>query len=140
MKKMTRILALIAALILCLSLAACGEPAAPARSGKLNLDDYLSVSYKGTDGNGTATLHFDFAQMELDFAGVKDGIPSKEALEKMVSLYPFELSIRCELNNSKELRNGDMITATITFNSDLAKEANINIGSTTRFFIVEGLR
>ncbi len=134
MKKITKLLALAAIFVLCLSLTACGG------SAELNLSDYLSISYSGADGNGTAMLHFDASQMELDYAGVEDGFPTQKQLEKMLELAPFEFSIRWELDKSEHLKNGDKITATITYGKEVAKEANVNVGSTTKTFTVEGLQ
>ena len=134
MKKMTKFLVFaVALLVLCLSLTACGG------STKLNLSDYLSISYTGADGNASAVLQFDASQMELDYAGVEGSTPTEEELEKMLSLAPFELSISWDLDKSEGLSNGDQITATISYDSTLAEEAKVKIGSTTKTFTVEGL-
>ncbi len=133
MKKLSKLLTLIAAFIFCLTLTACGG------STKLNLADYLSLDVSGVDSNGRASLSFDAAQMELDFAGVKNGSPNQEELEKMLSLAQFELSVQYNLDKADGLSNGDKITATVTYNEDLAKEAKVSIGSTTKTFTVEGL-
>lgn len=132
MKNFKRIFAFVSVLILCLSLTACG-------SKKLNLSDYLSVKFYGENGNGTAHLSFDAAQMELDFAGVKDGYPTQKQFDKMLSLAPFEFSLNWELNKSENLKNGDKVKATITYSKGRAKEAKVKVGSVKKTFTVKGL-
>lgn len=133
MKKLTKLIALAALLVLCLSLTACG-------STKLDLSEYLDVTFSGMDGNGTARMSLDFAQMELDYAGVKDGYPTQKQLEKMVSLALFESSVKCEADKEANLKNGDKITVTITYGKERAKEAKVKVGSVKKTFTVEGLQ
>ena len=58
MKKYTKLLLTLIAVLICLTLTACGS------STKVELSPYLSVSYTGYNGNGTAHVDFDFADFE----------------------------------------------------------------------------
>ncbi len=106
---------------------------------KMDLSDYVSVSFVGVDGNGRGLLDFDSAQFELDYAGVDGGMPTSKEIEKMLQLAPFEFSISCELDEDEGLSNGDKLEVSVDYNADLAKEAGIKIGSTTKKVVVEGL-
>ena len=58
MKKTVKLLLILTVILMCLSLTACGK------STKAELAPYLSVSYTGYNGNGTAHVDFDFADFE----------------------------------------------------------------------------
>lgn len=66
-------------------------------SVSVNLTDYITINCTGTDGSGTATVDFDFTQLEKDLVGDDDDNISQEEFEKLDDIAFFESSIACEL-------------------------------------------
>ncbi len=109
-------------------------------SVSVNLTDYITINCTGTDGSGTATVDFDFTQLEKDLVGDDDDNISQEEFEKLDDIAFFESSIACELDKSEGLSNGDTVTVTVSYSSDIAKEQKINVtGDTAKEFEVSGL-
>ena len=77
MKKITKILLILTVMVLCLSLTACGGSVT-----KVELSQYLSVSYNGYNGNGTPRIDFDFADFEY---GIMSQWKDKDKLENWES-------------------------------------------------------
>ena len=59
MKKITKLFAVLALALMCLTLTACGGS-----TTKAELAPYLSVTYTGYNGNGEAHVDFDFSDFE----------------------------------------------------------------------------
>ena len=110
MKKLAKLVLILAALMLCLS--ACGSVTT------VDLSPYLSVSYSGFNGNGTARVDFGFASFEF---GIMSQWKQNERADKLPGLTAVETTIAYAADVSQNLKNGDVITA------DAYMGKNINV-------------
>ena len=99
MKKM--VLGIILSVMSIGLLSGCGS------STSVDLTDYVTVNYSGSDGQGIATIDYDLTQLELDLIGKEEGEVSTEDLEGFTEIVPFEMSVKWELDKSEGLSNGD---------------------------------
>ena len=145
MKKTARYLMTLMIALMCLILTACGNHGASggstaAKGGrgsmKVDLAPYLSVSYSGYNGNGTARVDFDFADMEYAVMSQWEG---KDQMEKLAQLTAVEMTISYRADVSEGLSNGDTVTVKISLDKDLAKEYGYSFTGLERQFTVEGL-
>ena len=130
MKKMRKFLLILIVIVMCLSLTACGS------TTKVELSQYLSVSYTGYNGNGTPRIDFDFADFEY---GIMSQWKDKDKMEKLVELTAVETTITYAADVSENLSNGDTITVKISLNEEKAKEYGYSFTGLEKKFTVEGL-
>lgn len=129
MKKISKLLTLLVLVLMCLTLTACGAT-------KVEMAPYLSVSYTGYNGNGTARVDFDFAGFEYGIMSEwKDG----DKLEKLGDLTAVEMTITFDPSTAENLSNGDTFTVKISVNEELAKEKGYAFTGMEKTFTVEGL-
>lgn len=132
---MKNLLAMMLAGIMSIALlTGCGS-----KSVKLDLMDYVEVSFTGYEGGGKAVLSMDSVQLEKDMVGDTDGNITSEELNKMLSMVDFEMSVKYTADPTEELSNGDKVTVTATYNEDLAKSYGLKITSVSKTYTVEGL-
>ena len=130
-KAFTRLAAMTACLLLCLSLTACG--------GKTEADlaNYLSVRYSGCNGSGTAVADFDYAAFEYD---IMSGWKQDDSfMDKLGQLTAVEMTVTCEPAKLEGLSNGDTFTVTVRYDEAMAEEAGYRFRELSRTFTVEGL-
>ena len=132
MKKTVKLLLILTVALMCLSLTACGG------SSKTNVElaQYLSVSYTGYNGDGTARVDFDFADFEY---GIMSQCSDKDKLEKLSELTAVEMTITYAADISQGLSNGDTITVKIDLDEEKAKEYGYSFTGLEKKFTVEGL-
>lgn len=114
---------------------------------KIDLQDYTEVEFSGYDGYGTASVNLDYDKLMEDFADEADIKESNlnEQLSDLSSLsdlagliqgssnsdYTKMLQVfsemSCELDSSSELKNGDTVTVSYTFDNELANELGIEL-------------
>lgn len=128
---MKKIVALTMILVIALSMfTACGKQ-------KLNMSDYVSVTFSGENQHGTAHVKFDTLSFE---SNVMAGWSSKDnTFAKAGELTMLEMTIKCEANKTSDLRNGDKVKVTITYDKDKAKNLGVSLSGLTETFKVEGL-
>lgn len=131
MKKITKLLLILALALLCLSLAACGS------TTKVELSQYLSVSYTGYNGNGVARFDFDYADFE--YAIMSQWEEDEQTWEKLGELTQLEMTMNCQPASIENLSNGDKITVTVTVDEAMAKELGYAFTGMSKTFTVEGL-
>ena len=132
MKKITKLFAILALALMCLTLTACGGS-----TTKAELAPYLSVTYTGYNGNGEAHVDFDFSDFEYSIMSQwKD---KEKNWEKLAELTAVEMTIHYEANVKEGLSNGDTITVTISLDEKLAKEKGYSFTGLKQKFTVEGL-
>ena len=78
MKKFVKLFLIMTVIAMCLSLTACGGS-----TTKVELSQYLSVSYTGYNGNGTPRIDFNFADFEY---GIMSQWKDKDKMEKLGEL------------------------------------------------------
>ena len=129
-KKM-KLLLILTVIAMCLSLTACGG-----FGDKIDLAPYLSVTYSGSNGSGTANVDFDFADFEYAVMSQWDG---ENVLEKLSELTAVEMSMTYAADVSEGLRNGDTITVKISLDEAKAKKYGFAFTGLEKKFKVEGL-
>lgn len=130
---MKKIFVTFLALTLCLcTLAGCS-----AGKIKVDMEDYISVSYTGYNGNGTAVFDFDYVNFEYEIMSQwKD---DDKSFTKLAELTALETTINCDPATIEGLSNGDKITVTMTYDKEKAKELGYSFTGTSKTFTVEGL-
>ena len=131
MKKTVNLLLILSVILMCLSLTACGGS-----TTKVDLSQYLSVSYTGYNGNGTPRIDFDFADFEY---GIMSQWKENDMLEKLSELTAVETTITYAADVSEGLSNGDIITVKITLDKEKAKKYGYSFTGLEKKFTVEGL-
>lgn len=127
-KSKTVLILLLTAALLCAGVC-CAET-------RVNLADYLSVVYTGTNGRGVARADFDFSGFERDImSGWQDG----DQLQMLADLTAVEMSILPEPARAENLSNGDTFTVRIGFDEQLAKAKGYAFSGLEKTFTVEGL-
>ncbi len=129
MKKITKLLTLLALVLMCLTLTACGGT-------EVEMAPYLSVNYTGYNGNGTAYVDFDFADFEY---GIMSQWKDEDKLAKLGSLTAVEMTITFDPSTAENLSNGDTFTVKISVDEELAKENGYSFTGMEKTFTVEGL-
>ena len=130
MKKTVKLFLILTAMLMCLGLTACGG------TTKVDLSQYLSVSYVGYNGAGTAIVDFDFADFEY---GIMSRWKDEDRLEKLKELTAVEMTITYAADVSEGLQNGEAFAVTIGLDEELAKEYGYSFTGLEKVFTVEGL-
>lgn len=98
--------------------------------------DFISVSFKGYNSNGSAVVHADVDAMVAEIVGEE---PDGEDMEKRlawIELYDAHVgNIKVECAPTEELCNGDEVTVTVTVSGDTAKK----VKGSSKTYKVEGL-
>ncbi len=103
-------------------------------SDEFSLAKYVIVSIDGMNQDATATA-------TLDDIGLYNYLAGKDASEAEKSKYTdFIDSIEYTLDDTEGLSNGDTIQVTVSYDSDLAELANIDVDITSRNVSVSGLK
>ena len=130
MKKIVKLLLILTVIVMSLNLTACGS------TTKVELSQYLSVSYTGYNGNGIPRIDFDFADFEY---GIMSQWKDKDKLDKLAELTAVETTITYAADVYEGLSNGDTITVKISLNEEKAKEYGYSFTGLEKKFTVEGL-
>lgn len=109
-----------------------------AGSIKVDMEQYISVSYTGCNGSGTATFDFDYADFEYEIMSQWKDEDNK--LDKLAELTALEMTINCDPATVDGLSNGDTVTVTMTCNEEKAKELGCSFTGMRKTFTVEGLK
>ena len=112
---------------------------------KVDMKDYVAVTFSGLDGKGTAALTVDYAALAevADVSGKKGNSELGNMIylmgEEFVKYDLLERGIRCTLENNKGLSNGDKVTVKVTADDDICKQMKMKVKDQTVTFTVEGL-
>ena len=110
-------------------LAGCGS-----KTVSLDLSTYMNVLFSGADGQGKARADFDYSGMEKAImAGSKEG---EGALSNILKL---ESTMTLSVDPNKNLKNGDKVTMTVSFDKEAAKSAGVLLSGGSKEFTVSGL-
>lgn len=122
---MKKILSIVLALVLALSLTACGKET-------VSLNDYLKVEFSGSNGTGKATV--------TGFADFEEDVMQKLGGEvTLMQLAVLEDGIDYELDKKDGLSNGDKVKLTISIDEDIKDSFDVNIVGKDMEFTVSGL-
>lgn len=129
LKKLTVIFVLAA--LAALTLTGCGAKA-------VSTESFIQISFSGMDGEGIANPSFDYWDFEKE---VMSGWKEKDqTMEKMAALTQLGGTISCEADKTENLRNGDKVKVTVSYDKDLAKKLGVSFKDLSSTFTVEGLK
>ncbi len=132
-KRFVAIVMVAMAVVLCM-VAGCGTSGGK----KVNLDNYISVEFSGTDGEGTAHCGFDDWALEDDLFG-ENMTDYEEMRAELIEDCLYE-TVDYELDRTGGLSNGDKVTVTVSYDRDVLDSFGYKVtGSKTLTFTVEGL-
>ena len=119
-----KLLTMVTVLLLTmLFLVGCGEQ-------KIDLTQYVSVSYKGLNGKATANVDVDYVELEKILWNSEEN-----ELDNLYTIAVIEESISCKADKTSDLSNGDKINITITWDEELVKEAGFKF--TGKQYVIE---
>ena len=112
--------------------------------GVVDVLEYVTVSFDGEDGSGTAHVDIDYDGLEYDMAGGKKNLESLDSMEDMPTLSKymnFAASLSFDIDRTTDLKNGDTVTVSYTCDEAAAKDAGVTIeGEKEKAFTVKGLK
>lgn len=99
-------------------------------SKEINLNEYVSINFKGYAGHGVPTYTIDYLKLNNDLSGNTIDVSEKETdiLDGVLvdsEYHDFLASITCEFDTENQLSSGDTVTATISYDKKLAQKLNI---------------
>lgn len=114
----------------------------------LDMKDYVQVNFYGLNEKGRGELVVDYSAMVQDLPEKKGEVSQKDAIsaafgdlaDSIGNRALIESAVRCELDKSSGLSNGDKVTVNIQVNDDRCKELGIKIKEKPLTFSVEGLK
>ena len=110
-------------------LTACGNK-------KIDAMSNVTVSFDGVDGYGIAMINGTNNWEELYL----EDIPSdKQDVSMLQALAAMEESIDFVVEPSNNLSNGDTVTVSVKYNSDIFKQNKVSLSAEPKTFTVEGL-
>lgn len=112
---------------------------------KINLNDYVTISYDGYDTMGTATASLDIDGLVFAIVGDEGGDEEKQYQAEMaVSALLGNENLEGELDKTEDLKNGDTVTYTWDISDGAKKDIEDKLGYTLKYeditTTVEGLQ
>ena len=114
----------------------------------IDMQDYVTVSFNGVDGKGTAYVDVDYDRMgtKLLTSAQKRKLETgngwgsiNTAVGALGQQWVLAEALDCELDQSSELSNGDKVTVTVTADKDILKQLGVKVKHKKLTFKVEGL-
>lgn len=116
-------------ILLMLGLLGCGPK-------RVDLMDIATVKYTGIDGEGKASVHMEWKEVE---SYLNSNVNAKKGIN-LLSIVTLEDSVEYSLDKKENLSNGDKIELTVTYNKKLAKDLGLNLRGKSKKIKVEGLK
>ena len=112
---------------------------------KINLNDYVTISYDGYDTLGTASASLDIDSLVSAIVGDEGGDEEKQYQAEMaVSALLENENLEGELDKTEDLKNGDTVTYTWDISDGAKKDIEDKLGYTLKYeditATVEGLQ
>ena len=134
----------LSALLLFSGCGADGKAAIDTTDGVTNILDYVSVDFKGKNGEGTAFVNVDYDGIETEMVGGEEKIKELSDVEDLAELTKYinaVSSISFTIDKNKELSNGDQVIVTVTYDSSAAEAAGVVFGEQkNKIYVVKGLK
>lgn len=110
---------------------------------KINLNDYIKVSYDGYDAYGTASAEFDYDKYLDDLTKASSSF--KKAYDSDITWssiadYYDAVDIDYDLDKTSGLSNGDTVTVNFEYDNDAAAQYKIEYVCESKEYTVEGLK
>ncbi len=117
---------------------------------EIELDQFVTVEYSGYDGYGDAYVYLNetalyeammkaTGQSYSDYMDIDSLWDLGGAVSNGISLYTAIDTIELTTDKTENLANGDIITVSLTYNNEVAKEVDIEFVGDTVSVTVEGL-
>ncbi len=100
---------------------------------ELDVGQYIKIDLKGINGKATATVDFDFPALENDI------LTEDADVSYITKVIAFEESIKINAPVVENLSNGDVISISISWDSEKAKECNIDFNTDSFSYTVTDL-
>lgn len=101
-----------------------------ADQNKVDLADTYTITVEGLNTQGTASCEINKKSIEAALLGKKIDIFRADM---------FAESVKCNLNKKENLKNGDKVTAQLTYDEAVAKQLNLSFKNTEKEINVSGL-
>ena len=131
MKRLKKYFLFLCAAVLMLALSGCG-------THKVDIEPYLSVRYRGNNGEAAARPELDWVELEYEIMSTwkeKD-----QTWARLSDLMELEDTIQCDPETIEGLSNGDKFTVKVTYNEKIAKKLGCKFKNLKKTFKVEGLK
>lgn len=125
MKKQVLTVLLFAGVLGSATLSGCGEK-------KIDLENYVEVTFDGLDKAGTATISFDSEGLASEMTG-KGGLSKMQEISRTID------TIELTLNQDENLQNKDVVKAACKYDNHMAKQAGLRLDFDEMEFEVSGL-
>ena len=127
-KNIKSIIIILAASIM---LIGCGKKD-PEIDGVVDIFDYVTVEFDGTNGQGRANVVIDYDNLELEMVGGRDKLEALDSVEDLGTLNKY-INVCASLSFSSDqytdLSNGDVVTVSVVYDEEAAKAADVVFGS-----------
>lgn len=127
-KNIKRIIIILAASIM---LIGCGKKD-PEIDGVVDIFDYVTVEFDGTNGQGRANVVIDYDNLELEMVGGRDKLEALDSVEDLGTLNKY-INVCASLSFSSDqytdLSNGDVVTVSVVYDEEAARAADVVFGS-----------
>lgn len=139
-KNIKSIIIILAASIM---LIGCGKKD-PEIDGVVDIFDYVTVEFDGTNGQGKANVVIDYDNLELEMVGGRDKLEALDSVEDLGTLNKY-INVCASLSFSSDqytdLSNGDVVTVSVVYDKTAADEAGVVFGSeSSHQYKVSGLK
>ncbi|MGN0594967.1 MAG: zinc ribbon domain-containing protein [Hominimerdicola sp.] len=99
---------------------------------KINAEDIFTVTFEGLDGYGTVNVKLDYEKIDALELSKADTVYEESVMK--LALYSTtangDYRITAEADKKENLKNGDKVTITVTYNEDYLKKQNIKLKNT----------
>lgn len=110
---------------------------------KINLSDYIKVSYDGYDAYGTASAEFDYDKYLDDLMKASSSFKkayNSDITWSSIADYYDAVDIDYDLDKTSGLSNGDTVTVNFEYDNDAAAQYKIEYVCESKEYTVEGLK
>ena len=121
----------MAVTVAAIMLIGCGKKD-PEIDGVVDIFDYVTVEFDGTNGQGKANVVIDYDNLELEMVGGRDKLEALDSVEDLGTLNKY-INVCASLSFSSDqytdLSNGDVVTVSVVYDEEAAKAADVVFGS-----------
>ncbi len=112
--------------------------------GVTNILDYITVSFDGSNGEGTAFVYVDYDGLETEMVGGEEQIKELDEIEDLSKLTKYinvVSSISFNIDKNSGLSNGEQVIVSVSYDDTAAKSAGVVFGNEkSKTFEVKGLK
>ena len=112
--------------------------------GVTNILDYVTVSFDGNNGEGTAFVNVDYNGIETEMVGGEEKIKELSDISDLSELTKYinaVSSISLSIDKNTGLSNGDQVIVNVSYDSTAAEAAGVVFGEQmSKVYEVKGLK